>query len=315
MTNTDTRFPIGYVSRMTGLTTHVIRAWEKRYAAVSPFRSSGNRRLYTREDIRRLNLLKNAVSAGQTISNAAGMSNQELEALHARASGSLPRVERSEGNHQSSVDPDHHVEQCLSAVMSIDARQLDTSLRNAAIDLPRLSLMTDVIAVLFEQIGNLWADGTIKIIHEHMASAAAQGFLWNILRSSPTADACPRMVIATPAGQWCQIGALMAAVVASDAGWRAFYFGPNLPAEEIAAAVRQKKASCVALSIAFQGDKDFLRRELRFLRKYLSPEVHLAIGGRASAGIKEGMTDRSVRQISNLKEFIAALSRYPWKDG
>ena len=40
-------YTIRYVSQRTGLTPHVIRAWEKRYAAVVPNRSAKNRRLYS----------------------------------------------------------------------------------------------------------------------------------------------------------------------------------------------------------------------------------------------------------------------------
>ena len=44
-------FPIRYVSRQTGLTPHVIRAWENRYGAVTPKRTDTNRRVYSNADI------------------------------------------------------------------------------------------------------------------------------------------------------------------------------------------------------------------------------------------------------------------------
>ena len=57
---------IGYVSLQTGLSTHVIRAWERRYQALSPRRSAGGRRLYTQADINRLRHLKRLVDIVQT---------------------------------------------------------------------------------------------------------------------------------------------------------------------------------------------------------------------------------------------------------
>jgi len=60
-------YPIRYVSQRTGLTPHVIGAWEKRYQAVVPHRSSKNRRLYCEDDDQRLQLLKKITNTGQSI--------------------------------------------------------------------------------------------------------------------------------------------------------------------------------------------------------------------------------------------------------
>jgi MerR HTH family regulatory protein/B12 binding domain len=52
--------PIRVVARRTGLTSHVIRVWEKRYGVVSPLRTPTNRRLYSDSDVERLQLLRRA---------------------------------------------------------------------------------------------------------------------------------------------------------------------------------------------------------------------------------------------------------------
>jgi SAM-dependent methyltransferase len=46
-------FTMKYVCKQTGLTPHVIRAWESRYRAVVPKRSPKNRRLYSEDDVQR----------------------------------------------------------------------------------------------------------------------------------------------------------------------------------------------------------------------------------------------------------------------
>ena len=47
----DAHQAIKVVARRTGLTAHVIRIWEKRYAAVEPERTGTNRRLYSEAQI------------------------------------------------------------------------------------------------------------------------------------------------------------------------------------------------------------------------------------------------------------------------
>ena len=76
---TKSLYPIRYVSQRTGLTPHVIRAWEKRYNAVVPDRSAKNRRLYCEEDVERLKLLKAAKDAGHTISQLAQLGLEDLK--------------------------------------------------------------------------------------------------------------------------------------------------------------------------------------------------------------------------------------------
>ena len=69
--DTEVRFSIKLVSKRTGLSTHIIRKWEERYSVVSPLRTDSNRRLYTLEDIRKLNLLASAVASGMGIGQIA----------------------------------------------------------------------------------------------------------------------------------------------------------------------------------------------------------------------------------------------------
>ncbi len=72
-------FRIGAVSRLTGVTTDLIRVWERRYAVVKPLRTDSGNRLYTQEDIARLALIKHLVDSGDTIGAVASLSLPELE--------------------------------------------------------------------------------------------------------------------------------------------------------------------------------------------------------------------------------------------
>ena len=51
-------FKIGAVSSITNIPIDTLRIWERRYSVVTPARSKKADRLYSREDINRLNLLK-----------------------------------------------------------------------------------------------------------------------------------------------------------------------------------------------------------------------------------------------------------------
>ena len=77
----DTRLRIGAVSRLTDLSVHVLRKWEKRYGAVEPIRTPGGGRLYTRLDVHRLALIKQLTRAGAPLSEIARCSLERLEEM------------------------------------------------------------------------------------------------------------------------------------------------------------------------------------------------------------------------------------------
>lgn len=71
-------YGIGAVSRLTGLTDHTIRVWERRYSAVIAARAPNGRRQYTEADVQKLGLLKLLTDHGISISRIAGDSIDEL---------------------------------------------------------------------------------------------------------------------------------------------------------------------------------------------------------------------------------------------
>ena len=77
----DLRYGIGAVARMTGLSDHTIRVWERRYDAVVAERAANGRRVYGAADVEKLGLLKTLTDHGLAISQIAA---ENLEALRER---------------------------------------------------------------------------------------------------------------------------------------------------------------------------------------------------------------------------------------
>ena len=76
---TEELYGISAVSRLTGISPHVLRIWERRYQVVEPVRSDSRRREYSREDVRRLTLVKTLVDHGHSIRHVAGLATEQLE--------------------------------------------------------------------------------------------------------------------------------------------------------------------------------------------------------------------------------------------
>ena len=303
-----TYYAIKYVSQRTGLTPHVIRAWEKRYNAVVPKRSPKNRRLYSEEDIQRLRLLKTITDAGHNISQVAKLATEDLTNLAQRETAVATRPERRVGEMTNVALAGDYYQTCLSAVLNLDPESLERGLDQAAIDLTRTSLLRDLVVPLFKEIGKLWHGGSLKIVNEHMATSVTRTFLLNMLRATEISDPAPRIVVATTVGQWHDIGALTVALTAAENGWYPVYYGPNLPAEEIAAGVKHNGARAVAISITHLLNQSPLIEEMRKLRRYVGRDLTIFVGGRAVGNQPRMLEEINARYIDSIEQFSEELN-------
>lgn len=290
--DTTSTYTIKYVASKTGLKPYLIRSWESRYQAICPQRSDSNRRCFTDNDIKRLRLLKQAVDEGHPISSVARMSGNELSRLLERSMALFPSDDAIDTGPASSGLDDgarasQFVKRALFHIIRLEPPGLERVLDDAAVDMPRQYFLQMVVLPLFESVGELWRRGRLKTVNEHMASVVVRTLLWDMLRSVHVSAAAPRIVVATPVGHWHELGALALSLAASESGWRVYYFGPDLPAEEIAYAVKKFNARALALSLCHLLNDHRLGGELKKLRRLVGSDLSIFIGGPGAGSVRQ----------------------------
>lgn len=304
---TSNLHPIQVVARRTGLSPDVIRAWERRYHAVAPQRSTTARRLYSNEDIARLQCLRQATQSGRRIGDVARLSLPELQALLQQDQETITPETTPSGQPPSANT--EHVAACLAAVERLDPLALETALANAARSLSIPLLLKDVIGALLMAIGERWREGTLRPCHEHMATAQIRFFLGNLLLHSAMTGSGPGLLVATPAGQRHELGALIVAIIAAQAGWAPLYLGADIPSDEIAFAATERDTAAVALSISYPADDPRLADALHRLRRQLPDRIALLVGGAAAAGYQSVLTEIGAVQPPDLAALRLELDR------
>lgn len=301
---TDALHPIQLAARLTGLSTHVIRIWEQRYHAVEPHRTAANHRLYSQNDIERLSLLRDVTHAGHNISLVAPLSNDDLRALAENA----PVLELR-APHAPAVAPGHDavLDECVASVQSLDARALDNTLKRANTTLGSQGVLQLLVAPLTQTLGDLWREGKITSAHEHFATGRIRAFLAQLTKPFGGNESAPALVVATPAGQLHEMGAMLVGALAANLGWNVTCLGASLPAAEIAGAALQKRARAVALSLVYPEDDVNLPDELTRLREALPGDTMLLVGGRAMPAYREVLARLGVMLIEDLEELGKAL--------
>jgi len=299
------RHSIAVVSRRTGLSQLVLRAWERRYGVVDPGRTDSGRRRYSDLDVERLTLLGRLTAADHRIGDIANLPLAELRQLVSELPG--PAVTAPAPAPQA-ADASALLDQAMRAVAALDAAALEGVLARASMILGRAALRQELIQPLLEGIGQRWREGSLRIAHEHMATTVVHAFLAASNVAQVPEPGAPLLVVAAPARNRHELGALMAASQGRDLGWEVLYLGVDLPAEEIAAAAHQRGARAVFLSLIYPPADPVVAAQIEQLRRLLGPGVSLLAGGGAAQTYAATLAPAGAAIIATPAEFGAALA-------
>ncbi len=279
----DPTLSFGTVSRVTGLSPDVLRAWERRYEAVVPMRTPGGTRRYTPSQVQRLRLLKNAVDAGHRIGDIVQLSDDALSecvvATRAPRRDSLAAA--------------------LEIASRLDAPALWELLCRELDRLGPADFVRDVTLPLLQDVGDRWATGSITIAGEHLVTATLRTLLGSWLQDHPGDASVRPLLFSTPPGETHEISSLAAAVFARASGATVVYLGPDLPSEELASAARTSRAQAVVLGIAHLPVQT-ARVAVERLGAQLPSDAELWVGG---ARTQQLASDRVtwIRDFDDLK--------------
>lgn len=292
------RYPVRVVASRTGLSPHVLRAWERRYHVVAPTRSEGGQRLYSDFDIARLRILRRLTDEGHAISRLAEMALDELETLE--------QIPVEPGGPTAGADAS--VGQAVRAAMRFDSAELQAVLERAAVTYGVPTFLDQMVAPALERIGHGWAEGSVSIAQEHMATVVFRRVLGWLLWVYEVEGPAPRLVVATPAGETHELGALLAAVSAAAEGWRVTYLGPDVPLDDLVSAAEETRADAVALSIVYPSGSHITLLQL-CRTGGLSSDVPLIVGGAGTRHFRAEAESAGALVVDTLPEFRSLLGR------
>jgi DNA-binding transcriptional MerR regulator/methylmalonyl-CoA mutase cobalamin-binding subunit len=305
------RYPVRLVAFRTGLSPHLLRAWERRYGVVTPRRSEGGQRLYSDLDIERLARLRRLVERGHAISRIASLPLETLAEME-QALGAGPG---QDADGTGGVEDEARAraiqefsDRALRATLALDAAELQEVLERAAVTLGVPDFLETVAATTLEDIGHGWTERSVTIAQEHMATAVFRRELgWQLGRYQRGGE--HRLVVATPPGERHELGALMAAISAAIEGWSVTYLGADMPVEELLGAVGQTGAEAVALSVVNADDQRGLLSVLREIRAGMPSETALLVGGAGVSRISAGFDLPGVHLLDSLADLRPVLQR------
>lgn len=235
-------YPMRVVTRLTGLNPDTIRAWERRYGAISPERTGGNTRLFSAADVKRLALLRDIVALGHPVSRVATLDTPELEKL-------LKEDERQVVVPREEPPPVQglgaFVDEYLGEVDRFEARKAHERLARSAALMATREFLLGVAAPVLKASHTRWA-----------GRATAQGLLVRaqVARTVsslpaiyPSERGAPRIVVASPLGGH-EAAMQIAGALAMLSGLDVVYLGAGVDEEQILWAIDRSEPAMVLIA-------------------------------------------------------------------
>ena len=277
---------IGIAARYSGLSTGIIRAWERRYKVVAPGRTAGARRTYTDADIERLALLAKVTAAGRRIGDVADLPNERLSEMIAKDQAVAVSAP-GERQRQSTAAVMEYFNSCIQAVDELDAHGCIATLARAERALGTMFLIEDLITPLLAHVRDECRRGALSNGHKRLFTGAVAARLLMLAAANdhPRNRAVVGAVERDP-----ELSALKIAAVANANGWNPVYIGERAVPGDVADTACAARAQAVVIGASALADDDDVPNQLRILRRLLPDApliVHTPTGGHYPAIVGE----------------------------
>lgn len=229
---------IGELSRRTGVSPELLRAWEQRYGLLRPARSQGGFRLYSVDDEARVRRTTALIADGLSAAEAAGMAA-------GMAAGPEPSTSVDLREEQPLVED-------LAAQLKEALDRYDAAGGHAALDrlFGAVSVefaLTEVLIPYLHDLGARWADGTVTVAQEHFASNLIRGRLLGLARDWGAGGSSSAVLACLP-GEAHDLGLVLLGVLIARRGWQVTFLGADTPVDTLEASIRALRPSLVVLA-------------------------------------------------------------------
>jgi DNA-binding transcriptional MerR regulator/methylmalonyl-CoA mutase cobalamin-binding subunit len=254
---------IGELSRRSGVSPELLRAWERRYGLLEPTRSAGGLRLYSAADLDRVRAMQQHLAQGLAAAEAALAAEAE------------PRADQGVAFSPAAARRD--LDASLSGFDEARAHAvLDQLLSTATLD----SILSDVLIPFLRELGDRWERGQITVAQEHFASSVLRGRLLGLARGWDRGIG-PRVLLSCAPGERHDLGLIVFGLALRARGFRILYLGADTPIQSVAQTARSARPHAVVVSAV----STHLFREIAGALRELAAEYPVYLGGAGATAV------------------------------
>ncbi len=259
-------FSIGMVERDTGIGRDTLRVWERRYGFPEPLRNAKGERIYSEQQVRRLQRIRRLLDQGMRPGKLLALNERDLDQLeadlYARQASPL----------------DDTVARLLEALHQADIYRIAQLLQQHYERQGMRDFIMQTVAPLVRATGEAWAQGQLQVFQEHILSEQLRRFLKTQIAQQATSQPA-RIILATLPGETHTLGLLMVEALLASEGVSAINLGGEVPMDQIKNAVEQFEVETLGITFSAAYPYKHIRPHLTELRDLLPANVTIWAGG------------------------------------
>lgn len=289
MVTNDTH-TIGDVSRIAGIPKDLLRMWERRYGYPMPERNGNGDRVYSRQQLEKLVLIRQLVDQGKRPGKLVGLELPQLESLLRHPA------------------PAFDGERMIELLKAGDAMALRVWFKEQLQAQGLRAFVHRVMVPANKVVGSAWSDGALAIHEEHLYTESMKGLVRESLTDHYMASGRPRVMLTTLPGEKHSLGLLMVEALLRLGGAAVVSFGTEMPFRDIRDAADGHAVDVVAFSFSGSFKSDDAAAMLSGLRQMIDRRIEFWAGG---AGLRDGEgLPEGVRYLRDLHDLERALATW-----
>lgn len=297
---------------------HTIRAWEKRYQAVSPRRNSSGRRIYSDKEVERLSMLSELCSLGHSIGHIANWPTEELkENLEklGRIKSSAPMDNNQfDFKIQSNSRTKESLENLILALRHYKLDIISHEFNKLKLVLNPRQFALDILSPLMFEVGSAISESELTLSQEQALMSLIRFHIGSLIyRQVQHKSKRPLSIImSTPEGCYDDLPIMISALLCVHYNLSIYYLGPNLPLSAVLDAYKSVDATHMIIGVSPRLDKSnkYLDQYTRKLCSKISVDDQVIIQG--DSGLSQEMLSeyKNLSISNNLNDLDSLLKKF-----
>ena len=228
-------YKIKDLENLTGIKSHTIRIWEKRYRILTPDRTDTKIRTYSDSELTHLLTVSMLNRNGIKISKIAKLSQEDMNKL-------LWDIKVNK-------EPEYSMDKLLLSLVSLDEELFKETLANLLETEGLEKTFTDHLIPFLDRIGIMWLIGSVNPAQEHfMSNLIRQKIISEIDKQQIPASTEKSVLMYLPEHEWHEMSLLFYHFLLRSKGIPTFYLGQSLPYESLVECIEKLKPNYILSS-------------------------------------------------------------------
>ncbi len=285
----------------SGLSAHAIRAWEKRYQALTPMRSETGKRLYSEKEIERLCLLAHLVNLGSSIGQIARLPDGELQEIYQKLSD--PKNFLRDFQNIKKVVDENTLEKLFESVERYDVSEISRLLTQVCDAISPGEFAQKIILPIYQKIKSKdnidFSHAQGRIIKSLLTFYAGELISRHFEKDFKT----PLKITLTNLDYHeASIDLLLAALICCDHRQCFYFYNTSLPETEIGELVAATASNVLILNLA----PDFSMANLLHIKQSLPSYTDIWIMGDSVEQMQIDFPVKKIVTLDHLHQLIKA---------